>query len=1097
MKGLIKLLQLCCLYLKLVRPADVISPINCEIQNVAGFLQYVCPNSTHAPGFGSTNVEPRTFKCVNTDQLYRVGVWFAGGRSNAVGIVSHRCEKDPNFYQACSLRDLFNILNIDDSFTAEIHSGNFSCGYLCEIDDFVMGRMIFGIPNVKRRSYGSSGVSGNINRRFVCDGVKNCLNTDLDESQCGDSSNDHRCDLKCDVYPECLDESSCNGYNYGLWCENGTKYVRPFMVCDGSAWCSDWSDERACRVDDKVEFTCMSAITGAIIPLFNYTRCRPIAEYNFFSTLNVMSYCTDYLDQTNCSDYSRVGLYCLVKCMISTIAHQVICFKENLYSTRLKIPSICDDGLDKACVDASLSCYLHKHLLCDGEVNCEDLSDESWYFCHHMTEVTCRRKYVHGTSGRSIAYPMAWIQDGVTDCWNGEDEDETWPTCGYGPTSRFVSWANEVCSEVFLCPKSDLFVEFDKMCDRIESCGNENQICEKSRHQFSTYQNVFRDNSNRVRLSYCLHGLKNLERLADQCVEKHLVLSNTTILGKNETLNILFPETKRDCRYFYGESHVLLSCLGKCHDSPCPVRKRPQIRFDSCPGQFEQNKVFSTDSLGSMTILIKNAKTGLLGNYIFACRSSPICLTYDKVCNLVDDCGDESDEVSCVNHFQCETSKEFIPISQKCDRIFHCADKSDECNESCGGTIINGGVGLKVMAWIIGVLSLVLNLVCLLKTSVRVLNCKSEAAFFTNCLVVLISFGDFLTGAYLTALASFDRYYGGEHCKLNLDWLVSTVCMLLGVVNSIGSQISLFSMTALSVIRAHGTLKSYFQISNAVSKRSVFKISIISFFIILLCFLISYIPLLAVFEDYFVNGIKYENTLFLGCPGKNQHMTVLEKYYGRMRLAEGLLSWSQIREMTGSMFSNDYGGIKQTTLSFYGNDPVCVFKFFVDVADPQRNFSFAIISLNCICFVVIAGSYVAISATSRKSVRSLTNGTNEQNSAIQKTDARLQRVVLSLIISDFLCWIPFIIICWLHMFGVVDGNPWYRIFAILVLPINAVVNPVLYDKSTTRAIDVVVLWAVSQIRKILKKPIEIVEPAFELKNIVKNALANEAEKKVR
>ena len=301
MKGLMKLLQLCCVFLKLIRPADVASPVNCEIQNVAGFLQYVCPNSTHVPGLVSPHLDPRTFKCVNTDQQYRVGVWFVSGRSNTVGIVDFRCEKDPNFYQACSLRDLVKRLtmDIDNNLNDKIDSGNFPCGYLCEIDDFHSGRKIFGVSDVKRRSYGSSGMVGNINRRFSCDGVKNCLNTDLDESQCEHLPDNGTCDSKCDMYPECLDESSCNGYNYGFWCDNGTKYVRPFFVCDGSALCSDWADESVCRVDDKVEFTCRSALTGAIIPLFNYTRCRPIAEYNFFSWLNVMSYCTDYLDQTN------------------------------------------------------------------------------------------------------------------------------------------------------------------------------------------------------------------------------------------------------------------------------------------------------------------------------------------------------------------------------------------------------------------------------------------------------------------------------------------------------------------------------------------------------------------------------------------------------------------------------------------------------------------------------------------------------------------------------------------------------------------------------------------------------------------------------
>ena len=83
------------------------------------------------------------------------------------------------------------------------------------------------------------------------------------------------------------------------------------------------------------------------------------------------------------------------------------------------------------------------------------------------------------------------------------------------------------------------------------------------------------------------------------------------------------------------------------------------------------------------------------------------------------------------------------------------------------------------------------------------------------------------------------------------------------------------------------------------------------------------------FEDYFVNGVRYEkhNTLLLGCPGKRKHMSILGEYYGRMRPTGGLLSWSQINALIASMFSKDYGGIRKETLSFYGNDPVCVFKY--------------------------------------------------------------------------------------------------------------------------------------------------------------------------
>ena len=1100
MKLLIKLLLLHLHWtiLEFSNPADDQSSTDCQIHNVAGFLQYVCTKPIMATGLTNislTYLEATTFKCVNTDQFYHVLTMASFGRQNLI-VVDVRCEQDGNFYQACALR-ASPLADQYSGFDLAENQRRFPCGYLCE-KDYEIGRLIVGIPNFKLRSSVSGFFSNwhSTKNNLVCDGKHDCFNTDLDEWQCGDTS--EMCDLICDTYPTCEDESFCNGYIYGMWCDNGTTYVPPQNVCDGpnALLCEDGSDESLCQVDNKLEHlhTCTHSGSGDTIPVFNITRCRPLLEYNFFSNLYVMTYCTDYLDQTNCSDHSRVGLYCEVHGEMSSVAHQIICIDENSLSTTKIIPAICDDGLDKACIDASVSCSVHKHLLCDGEVDCYDHSDETGLHCQHMTDVLCERRYVFGKSNRSIAFPISWIHDGITDCWNGEDEKH-WETCGFERTRRFKTEISGICTEVFLCSESDLFIPFTHLCDKVNTCGNENQICKQSRDQRILYQNAPRESLNyRVRLAHCLAGLKNLEILADSCVKENFTFSKTTILGKNGSLEVSFPNSKRDCRYFYGETYVLLSCLGRCENAHCPIQTGMYMKFDSCPGQFKQTKVFSTDNYGNLTILIKNAKTGLLGNDIFTCRDRPTCLTYDKVCNLVDDCGDESDEASCSNNYQCETSREYIPISQKCDQVLQCADKSDECNDFCGGTLINGGMALRVMAWIIGISSIVLNISGLFKMS-KLITFKSEGAFLTNCMVVLISFGDILTGIYLTVLASFDLIYGATFCKMHLDWLVSPECNVLGIINSLGSQISLFSMTMFSIIRAQGTLKTDLRAPEEATNRSILKVAFITVFILLFCTAISSFPLLVAFEDYFVNGIKYDNAnpLFLGSPDKEQHLSVLEKYYGRMRLAGHVLSWKQIRELTRAMFSNDYGGIEMTTISFYGNDPVCVFKFFVDADDPQRNFTLVIVSVNCLCFVVIMGCYAAISVASRNSMRSLTLKNN--NNSVEKQDLKLQRMVLSLIISDFLCWVPFIFICWLHLFGVVDGKPWYRVFAILVLPINSVVNPILYNKSMTQALEAAVSWSRAKISHCFNRLTTVLH-TFQRENATENAsdfVAAEAE----
>ena len=49
------------------------------------------------------------------------------------------------------------------------------------------------------------------------------------------------------------------------------------------------------------------------------------------------------------------------------------------------------------------------------------------------------------------------------------------------------------------------------------------------------------------------------------------------------------------------------------------------------------------------------------------------------------------------------------------------------------------------------------------------------------------------------------------------------------------------------------------------------------------------------------------------------------------------LSWDLVYTMVGSMFSDDHGGIDhlRSRVEFYGNEGVCLFKFFVTSDDPQ------------------------------------------------------------------------------------------------------------------------------------------------------------------
>ena len=437
------------------------------------------------------------------------------------------------------------------------------------------------------------------------------------------------------------------------------------------------------------------------------------------------------------------------------------------------------------------------------------------------------------------------------------------------------------------------------------------------------------------------------------------------------------------------------------------------------------------------------------------------------MCDLVDDCGDMSDEINCANNMICEDTKnstwhQFISLSQKCDGIYDCFDLSDECNESCSRRILGNWV-LKSVCWLMGILAIVFNCCSLFHGLNSIRTCHTAGGMMSKVLLSLIALGDFLMGLYLIILSVYDSLILREsYCKEQTEWLTGVPCLVLGVISTVGSQVSLFSMTVFSFIRMYGLLYRSMRIPGPVNKKSVvIKVLFLASAILISSFAVALIPLVPSLEDYFVQGMYYDpsNKLFIGFPTKSRHIDVLKAYYNHSKENQisSDISWTEIGEKVNGMFGQDHENLVGKPVHFYGNDGVCLFKYFVRTDDARRSrrspgsgvemndpVVWTMLIVNLICFIIMTYCYIRIIRNTRQSTQ--TSGQCDNPQRLIENRAMEKRIMV-IIGTDFMCWVPFIFISGLHNLGVINASSWYTSFAMTVLPLNSVINPLIYDKT--------------------------------------------------
>ena len=1002
-----------------------------------------------------------TFKCATSNENY-VDIKDIGSITSMLGFTNTTCKNDPKSYQFCGTRDFEkNIFGKTDQVL---------CGYvLCKVP---YSAMLYTPVSILDTELVKDDTSDNCNKNMLYGNYLSPLLSKIDSIPARLECNDI-----CDLF-NCEDEGHCNGYQYGFFCgrlEKGRKgpdsFIPSWEICKGMPQCFDYKYKKhyEVTVPDKKGCTdltrlapnniCKRLWTGQMVRIFNMTRCASLKfkresiqmSHTNEEILKLKScgehvcvpYCEDYKDQTNCTDINKVAMSCNISGYESSISKIMVCQEDSL---RL---GMCDDGMDIRCVESSPTCTIHKHLMCDGTIDCNDNSDEVNDMCDSLTKEYCFRKYVHESK---LGIPLSWLNDGDIDCLNGKDENvEIWPTCGFGKTKRFVMEGTN-CTDVYICQNGESnFIEFGKLCDGVETCGNENIICQATQEKPSLFEKLLTLTSHKRNIHkyalYCVKGLWNLRELNRKfCSKTTIGLSKYNVLGLPE-LDLTLPETTYDCRYMYGELYIYLSCLGNCKNVNCPLPKdRIPHKHDSCPRQYPQ-RIYTLVENSNLTFLVR--KDGIYGNDYFACNTSS-CIDYSKVCNLVDDCGDGSDEASCGNHFMCTTKEQYLPINQKCDGVVNCLDFSDECNDDCSKTILTG-ISYKASAWIIGSSATILNIKVLFISFRKLRDCEKIYQLLNRVMIILIGLGDLCVGIYLTAIAFIDSFiFKDLYCFHQFRWLTNTWCARLGSLNTFGSQLSVFSMTILSAMRVMG-IQISFTVPKSTSMKYVTVLCLQVAILLLFSIATAFIPLLSYFEDYFVNGVVYDHSigLFIGMINKKTHFNALRAYYGRMR--ENTLTWSRTNEMMEKVFSHDYNSFSRfkENVHFYGNDGVCLFKYFVKRNDPQRTYSLIILALNLVCFIFISLCYIYISIVIINESKLLARTPGPTGEQVRARNKKMQQRIIALITTDFVCWVPFVVVCFLNFFDVIDATPMYSTFSIIVLPINSMINPLLYENDNT------------------------------------------------
>ena len=600
--------------------------------------------------------------------------------------------------------------------------------------------------------------------------------------------------------------------------------------------------------------------------------------------------------------------------------------------------------------------------------------------------------------------------DGTSECFTDE--------CG----------CENSTTDIFFCPNRTGCITFPQLCDGVSDCpdGSDECLCEGfvrincppidssicvAQDRYCSFKNA----TSAANLTCILDGKEDIDCTAD-------IYHDTTL-----------PE------------NPLVKCLDK-HYNNIIVSMTPF--HDLCTTDCSDIANFVDDQWNKFCDRIFMYNMGTMKYPKFIC--APGTTNYEKcdienVCDGTAECSNGADEMECPGRFYCSPNStgkiEWISEDKLCDGVKDCSNGRDECDpcksDNSSDKLIESNI-LLILTLLTGVAMVVINTIMGIKCYKS--SPTTSAGKVDRLLCLQVFFFDWTMGLYNCGIvaATFTLHSKGSYCPQDETWRSSSYCQILGTIFSIASHGSLSAIALMSVARCINCTS----INNRIKLRTVITASTILIFITVMNAIIPLLPF-AVVQDMFRTEAFFKNSVDNPFITSNLfNLTRLNKIH-KTYFSHETDIYTTFKNLNNITTKNTIFDIEE--IGYYGNTPLCVHNVFKE-QQSYIIYKLTYLTVLSLLLLIVTTTYLIIVRKhflSRREVGDIGVEVNRQNEAAPSLTVKVSLMIGSQLAS----WLTFIgTAVYFQIVTKAPPSQLFEVLALVVLPINSVLNPIFYSE---------------------------------------------------